>query len=99
MTRCELTLRARPGKRDELVALLDRLELAAAFEQPDVITVAISVPLDDPDVVVVTTMWPSPAHWERWLAGPAWKRMSLALAPSVAARPEWHVYRLIDAVA
>jgi quinol monooxygenase YgiN len=99
MTRCELILRAKYGKRDELVALLERLELTASFEQLDLLGIDILVPLDDPEVVLVTATWPSPAHADRWFAGPGWTRMSLALAPFLAAEPHWHVYRLVDAVA
>jgi quinol monooxygenase YgiN len=99
MTRCELILQACPGRRDELIAALERLELAAVSEQSDLIAAEISVPLDDPETVIVGTTWPSPAHCERWLDGPAWARISSTVEPLIATVPEWHLYRLVDAVA
>jgi hypothetical protein len=43
--------------------------------------------------------WPSSRHYERWLAGSGWGRIRSAIEPLLAAEAEWHVYRLVDAVA
>jgi quinol monooxygenase YgiN len=99
MTRSQLTARAQPGRREELLGALDRFGLAAASGDPDLIGVEVSVPLDDPDSVLVVMTWPSSRHHERWLAGSGWTRIRTAIEPLLAADPEWHVYRLVDAVA
>jgi quinol monooxygenase YgiN len=82
-----------------LLDALDRVGLAVASCDSDLIGVEVSVPLDDPDSVLVVTTWPSSRHYERWLAGAGWARIRIAIEPLLAADPEWHVYRLVDAVA
>jgi quinol monooxygenase YgiN len=98
MTRTHLTLRAKPGRRDELLATLDRLELAVATGDRDLLEVEVHVPVDDPDGVLVVSTWPSPEHYERWRSGPGWERILQALDGLVAQPPETSVYRLVDAI-
>jgi quinol monooxygenase YgiN len=98
MTRVHLNLVARPGRRDDLLAALDRLELAAAADDAFLIDVELHVPLDDPDRVLVVSAWPSPEHYARWQQTPAWQRIDDAIAPLLAQDPETHVYRLVDSI-
>ena len=99
MTRVHLNLIARPGKRDELLGALDRLELAAAVDDAFLIDVELQLPLDDPDSVLVISSWPSPEHYARWESGIGWKTISNAIGPLLAREPEAHVYRLVDSIA
>ena len=85
--------------REELLAALDGAGLAAASCDSDLIGVEVSVPLDDCDSALLVTTWPSALHYERWLAGSGWAGVRAAIEPLLADDPEWHVYRLVDAVA
>jgi quinol monooxygenase YgiN len=98
MVREQLSLFARPGCRDELVATLDRVEVAATADDVDRGTVELHVPVDDPDRVLVVSMWPSAEHYERWLLGRAWETIYEAIEPLLAEEPETHVYRLVDSI-
>ena len=98
MTRVHLHLVARPEQRDELIAALDRLELAAAADDAFLIDVALHVPLDDPDRVLVVSTWPSPEHYRRWEVDVGWKQIQDEIDPLLAEQPEVHVYRLVDAI-
>jgi quinol monooxygenase YgiN len=98
MTHAHLTLLAKPDRRDELLAALDRLGLAAAADDADLIEVELHVPLDDQDRVLVVSSWPSSEHYARWRRGPGWKRIYSAIEPLLAQEPEAHLYRLIDSI-
>jgi quinol monooxygenase YgiN len=98
MTRVHLNLTARPHRRDDLLAALDRLELAAAADDAYLLDVEIHVPLDDPDGVLVVTRWPSAEHYARWRHNSGWKRIHDAVEPLLAQEPEDHVFRLVDSI-
>jgi quinol monooxygenase YgiN len=98
MTRVHLHLVARSEQRDKLVAALDRLELAAAADDAFLIDVELHVPLDDPNRVLVVSMWPSPEHYRRWQQDIGWKQIQDAIGPLLAEEPEVHVYRLVDSI-
>jgi quinol monooxygenase YgiN len=98
MTRVHLNLVARAGQRDELLAALDQLELAAAADDAFLIEVELHVPLDDPDSVLVVTMWPSPEHYRRWEQDAGWRQIQDAIEPLLAREPEVHVYKLVDSI-
>jgi quinol monooxygenase YgiN len=98
MTRVHLHLAARPEQRDKLLAALDRLELAAAADDAFLIDVELHVPLDDPDRVLIVSMWPSPEHYRRWEQDLGWKRIRDEIGPLLAEEPEVHVYRLVDSI-
>ena len=89
---------ARPGRRDELLVALDRLELAAAADDAFLIEVELHVPLDNPDRVLIVSTWPSPEHYTRWRQGAAWERIYDAIESLLAEEPDVHVYRLVDSI-
>ena len=98
MTRVHFNLVARPEQRDELLAALDRLELAAAADDAFLIEVELHIPLDNPDRVLIVSTWPSPEHYTRWRQGAGWDRIYDAIEPLLAEEPDVHVYRLVDAI-
>jgi quinol monooxygenase YgiN len=99
MTRSQLHLRAKPGKRDELLQALDRLEVFVAVrEQPGFLAASVQVPFDDDDRVLVEGSWSSPEHYERWRMTPAREEMVRGLRHLLAEEPEVHVYHVIDAI-
>lgn len=99
MTRSQLFLTAKPGKRDELLEELDRLEVFVAVrEQPGFLSGAVFVPDDDTDRVVVEGSWSSPEHFERWRESPTRNEMLRGLRHLLAEEPEAKVYHLVDAI-
>jgi quinol monooxygenase YgiN len=99
MTRSLLFLRTKPGRRDELVQLLERLGvLGAASEQPGFLGAEMQVPLDSDDHVLVTASWASPEHYQGWLENPAREAMRPELEPLLAEEPEPRLYRVVESV-
>lgn len=100
MTRCHLYLRVKPGKRDELLKLLDRLEvLTAKRGQPGFLAAEIQVPVEDDERVLVWSSWASREHYERWLGSPAGAEMLREIRRLLTAEPESRVYRVVAAIA
>ena len=99
MTRSQLHLRAKPGKRDELLRELDRLEVFVAVrDQPGFLAAEVLVPDNDPDAVLVCGSWSSAEHYERWRAGTARAELVRGLQPLLAGEPELVVYQVVDAI-
>ena len=99
MTRSHLYIRVRPGRRDELIRVLDRLELlTAARHQPGFLAAEIQVPAGDDDHLLVWSAWASPEHLERWLAGPDYDQMLRETEELRADTPEVRLYQVVDAV-
>jgi quinol monooxygenase YgiN len=98
MTRVHLTLQARPQRRDELLAALDRLELAAAADDAYLIEVEVEASLDDPDRALVVCAWPTPEHYERWQRDHGWEPLFESIEPLLAAEPDVHAYRMVDLI-
>ena len=99
MTRSLLYLRAKPGCRDRLLAVFERLSvLALASGQPGFLGAELHVPLDDGDEVLVTAAWASAEHYEAWLASPVREAMGEELMPLLAAEPERRLYRAVETV-
>ena len=99
MTRNHLYLRAKPGRRDALLATLDRVEVrAAAGQEPGLLAVELQVPLDDGDRLLVWSAWSSPAHVERWLAGPSCERLLREVGGLLADEPVFQTYHVADAI-
>lgn len=99
MTRSHLYLRAKRGKRDDLVRELDRLEvLVAVHGQAGLLAAEVLVPYDDTDHVLVVGAWSSPEHFERWREGTVRADMLRKLGPFLAEEPETRVYHVVDAV-
>jgi quinol monooxygenase YgiN len=99
MTRSQLYLQAKPGKREELLQELDRLEVFVAVrEQAGFLSAEVLLAEDDPDAVLVVGSWSSAEHFERWRESPAREKMLLGLRPLVVKEPEARVYHVVDAI-
>ncbi len=99
MTRSYISIRPQPGRRGELMQVLDRIEvLTAARNQPGFLAAEIQVPTGDDEHVLVWSSWASPEHHDRWLAGPAYEQMLGEIEDLAAGPPTVRVYRVVDAV-
>lgn len=99
MTRSHISIRAQPGRRGELMQVLDRVEvLTAARNQPGFLAAEIQVPIEDDEHVLLWSSWASPEHHDRWLAGPAHEQMLREIGALAAEPPTIRVYRVVDAV-
>lgn len=99
VTRSQLHLRAKAGRRDELLKRVDELEVSVALgEQPGFLAAAVLVPLDDDDSVVVEGSWSSAEHFERWNESPVRERLLGELRQLLAKDPETRVYHVADAI-
>jgi quinol monooxygenase YgiN len=99
VTRSQLHLTAKAGKRDELLRSVDELEMTIALrEQPGFLAAAVLLPFDDEDGVIVEDSWSSPEHLERWTASPVRDRLLEELHHLLAQDPELRVYHVVDAV-
>jgi quinol monooxygenase YgiN len=99
MTRSHLYLRARAGSREDLLAVLDRLEiLAAVGDQPGFLGAELHVPFDDDEHVLIWTAWASREHYERWLAGPSCADLLREVGPLVAEDPVFRLYHVVETV-
>jgi quinol monooxygenase YgiN len=99
MTRSQLHLQAKPGKRDELLRELDRLEVFVAVrDQPGFLAAAVLVPEDDADTALVEGSWSSPEHYERWRESALRAELLQGLRHLLAGEPEVTVYHVVDAI-
>ena len=96
LTRSILRLRAKRGRRDELVELFDRLGIfAAASEQDGFLAAELQVPLDDTEEVIVTATWTSPEAYDGWLASPVRAELGPQLEPLLDGEPESRTYLIV----
>lgn len=99
MTRSVLVIRAKPGRRDELVELFSRLQvLEKASRQEGFVSCEVQVPADDDEHVLVTALWTSPDAYQGWLDNPVREEMRPELDKLVAVDPEPSVYVVVEAV-
>jgi quinol monooxygenase YgiN len=99
MTRSYISIRAQPGRREELLQVLDRLEtLMAARDQPGFLATEIQVPIDDDEHLLVWSSWASSEHHDRWLGGAEYERVLREIGDLVVEPPVVRVYRVVDAV-
>lgn len=99
MTRSQLHLQAKAGKRDELLRLVDELELIVAHrEQAGFLSAAVLIPVGDENVVLVEGSWSSPEHFERWFDSPVRDRLLGELRHLLARDPDTVVYHVVDAI-
>jgi quinol monooxygenase YgiN len=100
MTRSYISIRAQPGRRRELLQVLDRVEvLTAARNQPGFFAAEIQVRANDEDEqLLVWSSWASPEHHDRWLAGSECQRMLREIGDLAVEPPDVRVYRVVDAV-
>jgi heme-degrading monooxygenase HmoA len=99
VTRSQLQLRARSGKRAELLTKLDRREVFVALQnQPGFLAASVLVPEDNGDDVLVEGSWSSAEHFERWRAGAERAEWLRSLQHLLAAEPVVRVYHVVDAI-
>jgi quinol monooxygenase YgiN len=99
MTRGHLYLRAKPGKRAELLRALDDFAvLAAKQRQPGFLGAEIQLPFEDDQRLLVWSAWASREHYERWLTSIAGQELLRAIRPLLAEEPVWRVYQVVDAI-
>ena len=99
MTRSHLYLRAKAGRRDELLNRLGRLEvLGAARREPGFLAVEFQLPFDDEDRLLVWGAWASRDHYERWLNGPGREEMMREIGELLADEPVFRSYHVVDAI-
>jgi quinol monooxygenase YgiN len=74
--RSVLFLRAKPGMRDDLVAVFRRIDVPGnALEQRGCRSVEVQVPQDPDGPVLVTALWDDAEAYAGWLANP-WREYS-----------------------
>ena len=94
MVRSVLVLRARPGRRDDVVVLFERLSvLREASAVPGFVDAELHV--TDSDELLVTATWESAAANDRWLESPVRERMRPALEDLLVEPPVPRVYELV----
>jgi quinol monooxygenase YgiN len=88
VVRSVLVLRAKPGRRDEVVALFARLGvLGEASAVPGFVGAELHVAADGSDELLVTATWESAAAYDRWLESPVREQMRPALERLLAEPP------------
>jgi heme-degrading monooxygenase HmoA len=96
ITRSILRLRAKRDRRDELVALFERLGVfAAASEQPGFLGAELQLPLDDDDEVLVTAKWTSPEAYNGWLESGVRAAIGEQLEPLLDEDPKPRAYVIV----
>jgi len=93
-----LNLRAKPGRRDEVVALFERLGvLREASAVPGFVSAELQVAADGSDDLLVTATWESANAYEAWLASPVRERMQSPLEELLAEQPAGgRVYDVVE---
>lgn len=94
--RSVLFIRAKPGRRDELVALFDRLDiLEKASRQEGFVSSEVHVPVDGENLVMVTATWATAAAYQGWLDNPVREEMRPELEKLADGEPESRVYEIV----
>ena len=98
MTRSHLHLRARPGRRDELLRELDRLGLFVVMsDQPGLLRVEALVAEDDEDHILVDASWSSQELFARWQSSDRRRSVLSSLDRLLESEPVGAFFRLADA--
>jgi quinol monooxygenase YgiN len=96
VVRSVLVLRARSGRRDDVVALFVRLDvLREASAVPGFVAAELQVSADGSDELLVTATWESAAAYGTWLESPVRERMRPVLEELLAEPPAGRVYELV----
>jgi heme-degrading monooxygenase HmoA len=99
MIRSLLVLHARPGRREELLRMLQALELRALVaNQHGFLDVEIATAADDESEVAIVSSWASAELYERWLAGPAPTRLLSEVEGLLSGEPVSRIYHVADSV-
>jgi quinol monooxygenase YgiN len=99
VTRSQTRLRAKRGRRDELLRELERIEILAAIgDEPGFLGALLLIPEDDREGLLLEASWASLEHYERWRAGPAATEIERALRRLLAVKPEVEVYQVVETI-
>ena len=99
MTRSVLVFSILPGRRDDFVAALGRLQvLRRASRQQGFRGAQLHVSVDGSDEALVTADWDSPEAYQGWLENPLRAEMQAELGPLLAAEPVPGVYEVLEDV-
>jgi heme-degrading monooxygenase HmoA len=99
MVRSLLVLHARPGRRAELLRMLEALELRALVgDQHGFLDVEVATAADDENEVAIVGSWASAELYERWLAGPVPGRLLDEVEGLLATEPVSRVYHVVESV-
>jgi len=92
-----LVLRARRGRRDDVVELFERLGiLREASAVPGFVGAELQVAADASDELLVTATWESESAYDAWLESPVRERMRPAIEELLAEPPAPRVYELVQ---
>ena len=99
MTRSVLVFAILPGRRDEFVLGMQRLEvLQRASYQAGFRGGQLHVRTDGSDEAIVIADWESPEAYQGWLDNPVRAEMQAELGPLLAELPEGCVYEVVEDV-
>ena len=99
MTRSLLFLHARPGRRADLLRILEELEVRALIGgQHGLLDVEVATAVDDEEEVVIVGSWASPELHERWLRGPVPDRLLQRIDGLLSTEPVSRVYHVVESV-
>lgn len=94
-----LHIHAKPGKRDDLLRLFERLGvLAVAIEDRGLMSAELAVAVDDEDELVLVGEWASREQFERWLDGPVPGGFLDAAGGLLARKPSSRLYHVVESV-
>ena len=90
-----LFMQPREGRRDDLVATFERLEIPqAALEQEGCLSVELQVPPDEGAPVLVTALWADGSAYDGWLSNPRREETSEEIFALLTEPPEGVVYEI-----
>jgi quinol monooxygenase YgiN len=97
MVRSVLVLKARSGRRDDVVALFARLGvLRVSSAVPGFVGAELHVAADGSDELLVTATWESAEAYDTWLGHPERERMGPELHELLAEPPVPRVYEIVS---
>ena len=99
MIRSVVSMRAKPGRTEELMRVLERAGVhTVASDQAGFLGVEVATAVDDPDEIVILESWASLPLYERWRDSPVSSGLLGQVADLVTVSPVRHVYHVVDAV-
>jgi quinol monooxygenase YgiN len=97
MYRSVLTLRCKPGRRQDLLDVFERLDiLRRSLRQPGAVDTTLVTALDDEDLVLVIASWRSPEAYQGWLDNPDRGGITAELEPLLAAPGAAQTFATVD---
>lgn len=96
MLRTVLTLRALEGQRADIIRYYLREGVLGLSQDCHPLESELSIDVDDPDLVMVTSLWPSLENYRTWTQSPTRDRALAGMPGRVKAQTT--CYRLIDRI-